>query len=167
MSCSSINLDVKHIRYIRLILRVYSRFYSCASIVYVFVYTFLFSFLQFFRLPVNYDIPKDTDIIINHWALHHDPDKWTDVDTFIPERFLDADGKLGPKPESWLPFSAGRRVCLGESVAKPELHLLFATLMHRYTWQAPEGGTIVVKGNETFGVITPLSQKLQITKRFK
>ena len=67
-----------------------------------------------------------TDVIINHWALHNDPNKWRDVDKFMPERYLNEEGKMGPKPESWLPFSAGRRVCLGESVAKPELHLLFA-----------------------------------------
>lgn len=87
----------------------------------------------------GYTIPKDTNVIINHWALHHDPRKWDKVTEFIPERYLDKDGKLGPKPENWLPFSAGRRVCLGEMVAKPELHLIFASLMQRFSWSFPKG----------------------------
>ncbi|XP_053404194.1 steroid 17-alpha-hydroxylase/17,20 lyase-like isoform X2 [Mercenaria mercenaria] len=87
----------------------------------------------------GYRIPKGTTVIINHWALHHDPDAWDDVDRFIPERFLDENGKLGPKPKNWLPFSAGKRVCLGEFVAKPELHLIFASLMQRYKWRMISG----------------------------
>ena len=89
----------------------------------------------------KYDVPKDTMVVINQWALHHDPSVWEDVDAFKPERFLDEHGKLGPKPDNWLPFSAGRRVCLGEIVAKPELHLLFAALMQRFDWLLPDGVT--------------------------
>ena len=70
---------------------------------------------------VGYDVPKDTMVIINHWALHNDPSVWKDVYQFIPERFLDSNGKLGPKPKNWLPFSAGNKVCLGEGIVKPEL----------------------------------------------
>lgn len=86
-----------------------------------------------------YDVPKDTVVIINQWALHHDPLKWEKVNDFIPGRFLDENGKLGPKPENWLPFSAGRRVCLGETVAKPELHLLFACLLQKFKWRLADG----------------------------
>ncbi|XP_053400359.1 steroid 17-alpha-hydroxylase/17,20 lyase-like isoform X2 [Mercenaria mercenaria] len=87
----------------------------------------------------GYRIPKGTNVVINHWGLHHDPNAWDDVDRFIPERYLDENGKLGPKPKSWLPFSAGTRVCLGEFVAKPELHLIFASLMQRYKWKMESG----------------------------
>ncbi|VDI02005.1 Hypothetical predicted protein, partial [Mytilus galloprovincialis] len=86
----------------------------------------------------GYDVPKDTMVMINHWALHHDPNYWKDVDKFDPTRYLDENGKLGIKPESWLPFSAGRRVCLGESIAKPELHLIFATIMQRFEITMPD-----------------------------
>ncbi|XP_053404200.1 steroid 17-alpha-hydroxylase/17,20 lyase-like isoform X2 [Mercenaria mercenaria] len=87
----------------------------------------------------GYRIPKGTSVMVNHWALHHDPDAWDDVDRFIPERYLDENGKLGPKPKNWLPFSAGKRVCLGEFVAKPLLHLIFACLMQRYKWRMISG----------------------------
>ncbi|XP_067683347.1 steroid 17-alpha-hydroxylase/17,20 lyase-like [Haliotis asinina] len=81
----------------------------------------------------GYDVPKGTMVFINHDALHFDPDQWEDVNTFKPERFLDSDGKMGPKPDSWLPFSAGRRVCLGETVAKPEIHLFFAGILRLFS----------------------------------
>ncbi|XP_071084153.1 cytochrome P450 1A5-like isoform X1 [Haliotis cracherodii] len=81
----------------------------------------------------GYDVPKGTMVFINHDALHFDPEQWEDVNTFKPERFLDSEGKMGPKPESWLPFSAGRRVCLGETVAKPELHLFLAGILRVFT----------------------------------
>ncbi|XP_071154400.1 steroid 17-alpha-hydroxylase/17,20 lyase-like isoform X1 [Mytilus edulis] len=87
----------------------------------------------------GYDVPENTMVMINHWALHHDPNYWKDVHKFDPTRFLNEEGKLSMKPESWLPFSAGRRVCLGESVAKPELHLMFASIMQRFKISLPEG----------------------------
>ncbi|XP_071082986.1 steroid 17-alpha-hydroxylase/17,20 lyase-like isoform X2 [Haliotis cracherodii] len=87
----------------------------------------------------DYDIPKGTMVIINHYALHHDPEQWRDPEVFSPERFLDQTGKMAAKPESWLPFSAGRRVCLGESVAKPELHLLLAGIMRHFKVSLPPG----------------------------
>ena len=87
----------------------------------------------------GYDVPGNTLIFINHWALHYDPNVWKDPHNFIPERFLDTDGKLAPIPEHWFPFGTGKRVCLGESVAKPELLLLFAALMQKFRWKIPVG----------------------------
>ncbi|XP_033763832.1 steroid 17-alpha-hydroxylase/17,20 lyase-like [Pecten maximus] len=89
----------------------------------------------------GYDIPKGTTVMINHWALHFDARHWKDPKKFDPERYLDSDGNLGPKPVSWLPFSAGRRVCLGESVAKAELHLICAIFLHQFDFMIPPGET--------------------------
>jgi cytochrome P450 len=44
---------------------------------------------------------------------------------------LDADGKLR-KIDEFVPFSVGRRVCLGETLAKTELFLFFANFLQRY-----------------------------------
>ncbi|XP_077862887.1 cytochrome P450 1A5-like [Saccoglossus kowalevskii] len=63
----------------------------------------------------------------------------TTVDTSV-ERFLDADGKLLPHPDSFMPFSAGRRVCMGEALAKNELFLLFASVFQHYTFKVPTDG---------------------------
>ncbi|XP_041348377.1 steroid 17-alpha-hydroxylase/17,20 lyase-like [Gigantopelta aegis] len=87
----------------------------------------------------DYDVPQGTTVLLNLWMMHHDPEKWTDVEDFKPERFLDETGAMAPKPDSWLPFSAGRRVCLGESVAKPELVLLLAGYTRQFKISLPDG----------------------------
>ncbi|XP_077983162.1 steroid 17-alpha-hydroxylase/17,20 lyase-like [Glandiceps talaboti] len=87
----------------------------------------------------GYNIPKDTQVWINHWNLHMDERQWDNPEEFRPERFLDEDGKPLPKPNSFLPFSAGRRVCVGEVLAKNELVLIFASLFQQYTFMPAPG----------------------------
>ncbi|WAR13118.1 CP17A-like protein [Mya arenaria] len=113
----------------------------------------------------SYKIPKGTPVIINHWALHHDPDAWDEVEKFKPERYLDEHGKLGPKPKSWLPFGAGKRVCLGEFVAKPELHLIFASLLQRYRWSAEPERVVDISPEKSPMSNTPKAQKLRMERR--
>ncbi|XP_046341700.2 cytochrome P450 1A5-like isoform X1 [Haliotis rufescens] len=81
----------------------------------------------------GYDVFEGSLVYINYTALHFDPDQWEDVNTFKPERFLDSEGKMGPTPESWFPFSAGRRVCLDASIAIPELPLVLAGILRAFT----------------------------------
>ncbi|XP_052089952.1 steroid 17-alpha-hydroxylase/17,20 lyase-like isoform X2 [Mytilus californianus] len=113
----------------------------------------------------GYDVPKDTMVMINHWALHNDPNYWKDVKKFDPTRYLDENGKLGMKPESWLPFSAGRRGCLGESVAKPELHLIFATLMQKFKITLPEGTNPEIELCGSGAIAIPAPYKVIVKER--
>ena len=113
----------------------------------------------------GYDVPKDTMVMINHWALHRDPNYWKDVEKFDPTRFLDENGKLGMKPESWLPFSAGRRVCLGEGVAKPELHLIFASIFQRFKITLPEGTNPEMECAGSGVVVQPAPFKIIVQER--
>ncbi|XP_078674006.1 cytochrome P450 2U1-like isoform X1 [Branchiostoma floridae x Branchiostoma belcheri] len=87
----------------------------------------------------GYDIPKGTQVLPNLYALHMDPAYWPDPDRFDPGRFLDAEGNVINKPESFMPFSGGRRVCLGEQLARMELFLFFSTLLQSFTFKTPEG----------------------------
>ena len=88
----------------------------------------------------GYRIPKGTTVLTNLWSLHHDPDIWDDPNSFSPERFLDQDGNfVAPKFDSFLPFSAGRRVCLGEPLARIQLFLVLARLLHNFRFENPPG----------------------------
>ena len=88
----------------------------------------------------GFHIPKDTKVLVNLWSLHHDPDIWNDPNDFGPERFLDKDGNFVPaKADLYFPFSGGRRGCLGESLARIELFLGLAPLLHSFKFENPPG----------------------------
>ena len=57
----------------------------------------------------GYTIPKGAIIMSNKWAIHHDPELWSDPEVFKPERFLDNDGKFRPSPEV-IPFGIGKAI---------------------------------------------------------
>lgn len=86
----------------------------------------------------GYTIPKGTVIVPNLWSVHRDPTVWDDPDSFNPARFLDQDGKLLRK-EYFMPFGIGRRVCMGEQLAKMELFLMVTSLLQAFTFRLPEG----------------------------
>ena len=95
----------------------------------------------------GYDVPKDTMVMANFGALHHDPDIWKDPETFDPERFRDANGKTY-RPDGFLPFSAGRRVCLGEQLAKNELMIIIPMLFGNFKFMPYNGGKVEVELEE-------------------
>ncbi|CAH1261514.1 CYP2J2 [Branchiostoma lanceolatum] len=88
----------------------------------------------------GYDIPKDTVVFPNLWAVLHDPEVYPEPDVFKPERFLD-DSKF-KKGDTFIPFSLGRRACLGEQLARMELFLFFTSLMQHFTFKLPEGAAL-------------------------
>ncbi|ELU10041.1 hypothetical protein CAPTEDRAFT_152410 [Capitella teleta] len=86
----------------------------------------------------GYDIPKDTMVMLNLWAVHHDPRIWDEPWKFNPNRFLDASGNPVSNDhvlrKSLLPFGAGRRMCLGESLARERLFLFATVLLRNFTF---------------------------------
>ena len=98
----------------------------------------------------GYKIPKDTQILFNNWAIHHDERQWTNPDDFIPERWLNDEGKFTPeRQKSFLPFSAGRRVCLGETLARTEVFLFLARILHKYRIEKAPGGIPPLASNQS------------------
>ena len=69
----------------------------------------------------GYRVPKDTVVLVNLMNVHLDPNCWENPNSFNPRRHIDADGQLITNSGNFLPFSAGRRVCAGESLAKVRL----------------------------------------------
>ncbi|KAG8014728.1 Hydroxyacyl-coenzyme A dehydrogenase [Nibea albiflora] len=88
----------------------------------------------------GYTIPKGTLVVPNLWSVHRDPTVWDDPDTFNPARFLDDEGKLLRK-ECFIPFGIGRRVCMGEQLAKMELFLMVTSLLQAFRFRLPEGAS--------------------------
>nr|XP_019936553.1 PREDICTED: cytochrome P450 2J5-like [Paralichthys olivaceus] len=93
----------------------------------------------------GYFIPKGTSIMPMLTSVLFDKDEWETPDTFNPGHFLDAEGKFVRK-EAHLPFSAGKRVCLGEGLAKMELFLFLVGLLQRFSFTAPDGVELSTEG---------------------
>ncbi|NP_001085210.1 cytochrome P450 family 2 subfamily E member 1 L homeolog [Xenopus laevis] len=86
----------------------------------------------------GYFIPKGTQVIILLTSVLQDKAYFKKPEEFYPEHFLDSEGKF-VKNDAFLPFSAGRRSCAGETLAKMELFLFFTKLLQNFTFQSPPG----------------------------
>nr|XP_014718456.2 cytochrome P450 2D14-like [Equus asinus] len=83
-------------------------------------------------------IPKGTTLITNLSSVLKEETIWKKPFRFHPEHFLDAQGRF-VKQEAFMPFSAGRRSCLGEPLARMELFLFFTCLLQRFSFSVPAG----------------------------
>ncbi|XP_063051806.1 cytochrome P450 2K4-like [Engraulis encrasicolus] len=86
----------------------------------------------------GYFIEKGTSVIPLLTSVLRDEEEWETPRSFYPEHFLDDKGQF-VKRDAFLPFSAGRRVCLGEGLARMELFLFFTTLLQRFRFAPPAG----------------------------
>ncbi|XP_030587878.1 cytochrome P450 2J6-like [Archocentrus centrarchus] len=86
---------------------------------------------------MGYSIPKGTLIIENLTSVLNEEEQWKFPHEFNPENFLNDQGEF-VKPEAFMPFSAGPRVCLGEGLARMELFLMMVTLLRKFKFIWPE-----------------------------
>uniref|UniRef100_UPI003AAD375F cytochrome P450 2J4-like n=1 Tax=Centroberyx gerrardi TaxID=166262 RepID=UPI003AAD375F len=93
----------------------------------------------------GYFIPKGTSLMPNLTSVLFDKNEWETPDTFNPAHFLDAEGKF-VRREAFLPFSAGKRVCLGEGLAKMELFLFFVSLFQKFSFSTLDGVELSTEG---------------------
>ena len=73
----------------------------------------------------GFEIRAGTDVLLSPYLLHRHPQYWKEPDAFRPERF-DAEHESERPRFAYIPFAAGPRHCIGESLA------LYEMLMHLY-----------------------------------
>ncbi|XP_063771247.1 cytochrome P450 2C5-like [Pseudophryne corroboree] len=103
----------------------------------------------------GYFIPKGTQVIPLLTSVLYDKYYFKKPKEFYPEHFLDASGNF-VKNEAFMPFSAGKRSCAGENLAKMELFIFFTKMLQNFTFQSPPGATLDLTPADTF-TCSPMS----------
>ncbi|KAK6732974.1 hypothetical protein RB195_017009 [Necator americanus] len=111
----------------------------------------------------GFHFSKGTLVIPQISILMNDECVFTNPKQFSPERFLDENGKLR-RIDEFLPFSVGKRQCLGESLARAELFLIFSNLLKQFVFRAPVGEKLSTR--RVFGLtVSPPTYKCVVESR--
>lgn len=79
----------------------------------------------------GYDVPRNTMLMVNAWAIHRDPESWVDPTSFKPERFENDPSEA----HKLIPFGLGRRACPGAAMAQRTLGLTLGSLIQCFEWK--------------------------------
>lgn len=79
----------------------------------------------------GFDIPADMKVYPHIYAVHRDAKLWKSPEKFDPANFLDDEDNY-KSSEYLIPFSIGKRACLGEALARMEFFLFFVSIMQRF-----------------------------------
>ncbi|XP_075717024.1 cytochrome P450 2K1-like isoform X1 [Rhinoderma darwinii] len=86
----------------------------------------------------GYNLPKGTHIIPLLTSVLHDKKQFKTPEVFDPNNFLDSEEQFMTN-DAFMAFSAGRRVCVGEKLARMELFIFFTSLLQKFLFCLPPG----------------------------
>ncbi|KAH7854157.1 hypothetical protein Vadar_010872 [Vaccinium darrowii] len=67
---------------------------------------------------MGYQIPKNTQVLVNAWAIGRDTESWDDPLSFKPEKFLGKNIEYKGQHFQFIPFGSRRRICVGFALAE-------------------------------------------------
>ncbi|XP_011311381.1 cytochrome P450 306a1 [Fopius arisanus] len=110
----------------------------------------------------DFDIPKGTMVVPFQWAIHMDETYFEDPEVFRPTRFI-SDDEL-KRPEAFLPFLTGKRMCVGDELARWILFLFVGRIIQRFRVSLPPGEKVDLIGDCGITLV-PKPHKLIFSER--
>ena len=108
----------------------------------------------------NFILPKGSSVGIANFAMFRNGIH--DGHAFVPERWNDNDPDKAILKELFIPFSHGKRNCIGQALALLELKLVIVTLFAAYDFE------IIGEFKESAGLtLKPINADLKVTHRVK
>ncbi|KAM4771246.1 cytochrome P450 2K4-like [Rhinophrynus dorsalis] len=107
----------------------------------------------------GYFIPKGTYTIPMLSSVLKDEKHFSKPLDFNPNHFLDSDGNF-VKNTAFMPFSAGRRACPGENLARMELFIFFTSILQNFTFRQPPGTKPIDLTTDSGFISVPLEHKI-------
>ena len=75
----------------------------------------------------GYHVPAGADVVICTYTMHRHPGLWPDPERFDPERF-NPSRSSARSSYAYIPFGAGPRFCVGNSLGMLEATIVLATV---------------------------------------
>ncbi|KAJ8985272.1 hypothetical protein NQ317_007058, partial [Molorchus minor] len=79
----------------------------------------------------GYRIPRGTMLVPLQWAIHMNENVWVEPEEYNPWRFIDDEGKI-LITEYFMPYQMGKRMCVGDELARMLLFLFGAAIVQNF-----------------------------------
>ena len=108
----------------------------------------------------GFEVPPGTDVLLCPYLLHRHPRYWKDPDAFRPERFDAAHESERPR-FAYMPFAAGPRHCIGESLALYEMYMHLYKVARHYRLTCVPDKPLELEAQINLRTKHPLMMKLE------
>ncbi|GMH17132.1 hypothetical protein Nepgr_018973 [Nepenthes gracilis] len=86
-------------------------------------------------------VPKNTQVLVNIWAIGRDESLWKNANVFEPERFMGSHIDIKGRDFELIPFGADASDLSGLPAAHRMVHLTLGALIHSFDWKLDKGIT--------------------------
>lgn len=113
----------------------------------------------------DYTIPKDGLIMISPYVMHRHPKYFHDPMRFEPTRFR-PENESQMEKYTYMPFGGGPRICIGNSFAMMEAHLILATIAQKYRFELDSTAGVMPNAQVTMSPLNGLNMRVSERKPF-